>query len=102
MKIPARNLHCTPFLSAALRKIASASPHLDQQLAEVPALEQAEERDRRVFQALDHVFAVFETAAAHPVARFGRKIRYDEAAQRQALAQHREHVGPGIGDDALY
>ena len=41
-------------------------------------------------------------AAAHPVAGFaqeiillGGEIRHDEAAQREALAQHRGHVGPG-------
>ena len=46
------------------------SRDLDQQLPEVPALKQAEERGWRIFQAFGHILAIFEAAAAHPFADF--------------------------------
>src|SRR5262249_718078 len=65
-----------------------------QELSEVLALEQAKESLGRIFEALDHVLAILEAAAAHPVAGvaqeiilFGREIPHDETAQREALAQ---------------
>src|SRR5258708_19029507 len=68
------------------------SHDLDQQLSEVLALKQAEESRGRVFQALDHVFAIFEAAAAHPAAGLaqeiillGGEIPDDEAAQPEAV-----------------
>jgi hypothetical protein len=85
--------------------VASDQPglrDLHQQLAEVLALEQAKERGRRILLALDHGLAIPDAAAAHPFAHIAQEIRLpgseipdDEAAQSQALAQHREHVGPG-------
>jgi hypothetical protein len=61
---------------------------LHQQLAEVLALEQAKERGWRILQALDHVLAILDAAAAHPFAHVAQEIRLssseipdDEAAQ---------------------
>src|SRR5215475_11852755 len=61
---------------------------LHQQLAEVLALEQAKKRGRCVLQALDHVLAILDAAAAHPFAHIVQEIRLprgeipdDEAAQ---------------------
>src|SRR5579871_1333543 len=89
---------------AGTARIRRPSHNLDQQLSEVLALEQAEEGSRRVFQAVDYVFAISKPAAAHPGAGFaleiglpGGEIRYDETAQGEALAQHREHVGAWNG-----
>ena len=41
---------------------------LHQHLAEVLALQHAEERARRILQPLDDVLAIFEAARAHPFA----------------------------------
>src|SRR5437588_3521525 len=67
---------------------------LDQQLAEILALQQAEEGGRRVLQPFDHVLAILDLAAAQPlrhvaqeVALLGREIPDDEAAHQEALAQ---------------
>src|SRR6266568_7134197 len=70
-----------------------AHPH--QKLAEILALQQPEERLRRVLESLDHVFLVLDLALLQPrgdVAseRLGliREIRDDEAADGEALGQH--------------
>src|SRR5262249_44710769 len=73
-----------------------------QQLAEILALEETEECARRLLQSVDDVLAILDASCTHPfadvaqeVALLGGKVRYDEAAQQEALAQHREHVGTG-------
>src|SRR5229473_3535544 len=77
----------------AVTKRSTRSRDLDQQFAEVLALEQAEERGRR--QPVDHILAILEPAAAHPFAGITQEIGlpcgeipHDEAAQREPLAQH--------------
>src|SRR5262245_11704978 len=84
---------------AFLRSISRRQPH--QHLAEVLALQQAEERRRRILQPVDDILAVFDAAAADPLARLAQEIgllcgeiRDDEAAQEEALTQDREHVRP--------
>jgi hypothetical protein len=76
---PFNSLSSTEFMACAgfrcddgraIVERAARSRDLDQQLSEVLALKQAEESRGRVFQALDHVFAIFEAAAAHPFAGF--------------------------------
>ena len=44
-----------------------------------------------------HVSAndAFNTVVAQKIALLGGEIRNDEAAQVEAFAQHRKHVGPG-------
>jgi hypothetical protein len=82
---------------------------LHQQLAEVLALEQAKERGRRILQALDHVLAILDAAAAHPFAHTRRKSPC-RAAKSQTMKPRRvrrlrstENIsGPGIGVVALY
>jgi len=63
-------------------------------------LQQAKKRSRRVVQPVDDVFPIFEATCPDPLARFaqeigllGGKIRDNEPAQKETLAQHREHVG---------
>src|SRR6266700_6536602 len=84
-------------LRERLRKTAGLRlfAHAHQQLAEILALQQPEERLRRVLQAFDHVFLVFDLALLQPrgdVAseRLGliREIPDDEAADGAALGQH--------------
>jgi putative tryptophan/tyrosine transport system substrate-binding protein len=58
--------------------VASDQPglrDLHQQLAEVLALEQAKERRGRILQALDHVLAILDAAAAHPFGHIAQEIR---------------------------
>ena len=81
---------------------AIISRDFDQHLAEVLALEHAEERGGRVLQALDNILAILEATGVHSFAGIaekigllGSEIRHYEAAHREALAQHREHVRPG-------
>jgi hypothetical protein len=77
---------------------------LHQQLAEVLALEQAEERGRRVLQALDHVLAVLHAAAAHPFAHLAQEIRLpggeipdNEPRSVRRLRSTENMSGPAIG-----
>src|SRR5437016_14630303 len=82
-----------------------AYPH--QQLAEILALQQPEERLRRVLQAFDHVFLVFDLALLEPRGDVASEclclaceIRDDEAADGEALGEHlaeqlRRAVGAG-------
>ena len=87
---------------ATRRRRRPSRRHFHQHLAEILALQQAEERSRRLLQPVDDVLAILEAAAAHPfadvaqeIALLGGEIRDDEAAHDEALAQDREHVGPG-------
>src|SRR6202023_2469045 len=92
-----------------------------QELAEVLALEHADEGFRRFFQAVDHILAIFDLALAQPLADVAleiffqrREIPHDEAAHGKPLAQYRAHqhrraIGPGwkrrvvvMRDDAAY
>src|SRR6266478_9090999 len=114
--LSSRNSQRRGATTAALVERAARSPDLDEQLSEILALKQAEESRGRILQALDHVFAVFEATATHPIAGFaqeigffGGEIRDDEAAQSQAFAQHREHVwarhrgcGAVLGDEPAH
>src|SRR5271165_3300965 len=68
-------------------------PHHD--LAEVLALEQADERARRVLEALHNVLAVCDPALLQPgrglaqkLGLLGEEIADDEASQREPLRQH--------------
>src|SRR6202046_3804065 len=73
--------------------------HLDDELAEVLALKQADERSRGVFQAVDDVLAVLERSVLPPAGRPGEELAHqgvgelvlDEAADGQRLAQDRRH-----------
>ena len=77
----------------------------DQELAEVLALEQADERRGRVLEALADVLAIAQPPVAHPLADVGQKIarreiEHDEAADGEASGQdlaqqERRAIGPG-------
>src|SRR5712675_694004 len=82
--------------------------HLDDQLAEILPLQQADEALGRALQTLDDIFAVFDAALADPLPHLlvegGPLIGefpLDEAADIEASAQHLAHdhrqaVGSGI------
>src|SRR5687767_11706854 len=71
---------------------------LDQQLAEIAALQEADERRRSFLQPDHHILPVLQLAFVEPAADLaeevvglGGEIRDDEAAQRQALDKDRVH-----------
>src|SRR5258708_3642789 len=53
---------------------ARLSRHPHQRLAEILALQHAEEGGGRVLQPVDDVLAVFKAAAAHPFARLAQEV----------------------------
>ena len=76
-------------------------PDANDDLAEIPAVEQADERTRRLLQPLDDVFTVADASFAHPARHLRQKVGLtvavvgdDEAANRHAVDQDRPEVGP--------
>src|SRR5262245_64853781 len=73
--------------------------HPDDELAEVPTLEHAEEGLRCLLQSIDEVLAIPDAAVGDAGADLpqeggevlGSKVVVDEAADRQALRQDRAH-----------
>src|SRR5438093_12250728 len=72
--------------------------NLDQELAEILTLQEADKSCWRLLQSNDHIFSILQLALAHPTADItekvrclGREIRDNEAAQRQALNEDGAH-----------
>src|SRR5262245_31871673 len=88
--------------TATARSASWIRRHTDEELADVPALEQPEEGPGRVLESVHDVLTVLQPPISHPSCGLREEVGYavdvvgdDEASHRRPVDQDRAEVGPG-------